>query len=127
MLFQDPYSALNPRLKVGAAQSEPVLFYRRAATRAEADEDAVLLLEAVELECGFGQRYLQQAIFVAGIPIPAGIGLQLGAAKVRKPPEPCSWIAATQSPPASFFAPPTPPETPPAARALRVLPAADHP
>ncbi len=57
MVFQDPYSALNPRLKVGAALSEPVLFYRLAATHAEADEDAALLLEAVGLERGFGQRY----------------------------------------------------------------------
>jgi peptide/nickel transport system ATP-binding protein len=57
MVFQDPYSALNPRLKVGAALSEPVLFYRLAETRPQADEDAALLLEAVGLERGFGRRF----------------------------------------------------------------------
>ena len=57
MVFQDPYSALNPRLKVGAALSEPVLFYRLAETRPQADEDAALLLEAVGLERGFGHRF----------------------------------------------------------------------
>ena len=57
MIFQDPYSALNPRLRVAAAIAEPILFYRLASTAAEAREDAALLLEAVGLERGMGGRY----------------------------------------------------------------------
>jgi len=57
MVFQDPYSALNPRLKVAKALAEPIAFYRLAANRAEATEDAALLLEAVGLERQAGERY----------------------------------------------------------------------
>jgi peptide/nickel transport system ATP-binding protein len=57
MVFQDPTSALNPRLKITAALAEPVLFYRLAATRREAAEDAALLLEAVGLDRALGGRF----------------------------------------------------------------------
>jgi peptide/nickel transport system ATP-binding protein len=57
MVFQDPYSALNPRLKVTAAVAEPVLFYQLASTQREADEDAALLLEAVGLDRSLGRRF----------------------------------------------------------------------
>ena len=40
MVFQDPYSALNPRIRVKTAMAEPIAFYRLAATQAEAEEDA---------------------------------------------------------------------------------------
>ncbi len=57
MVFQDPYSALNPRLRISTALAEPILHYRLAATRAEAREDAAILLEAVGLERTAGTRF----------------------------------------------------------------------
>jgi peptide/nickel transport system ATP-binding protein len=57
MVFQDPYSALNPRLRVASALAEPIVFYRLAATRPEAAEDAALLIEAVGLDRAAGERY----------------------------------------------------------------------
>ncbi len=57
MIFQDPYSALNPRLRIGFALAEPILFYRLASTREEAEADAGLLLEAVGLETAAAARF----------------------------------------------------------------------
>ncbi len=57
MIFQDPYASLNPRMRVGAILSEPVLFYSLAGNRAEAADDARLLLEAVGLEAGHAARF----------------------------------------------------------------------
>ena len=57
MIFQDPYSALNPRLRIASALAEPILFYRLAGSKAEAAEDAALLLEAVGLDRSTGARF----------------------------------------------------------------------
>ncbi len=57
MIFQDPYSSLNARMRVGSILSEPILFYRLAATRDEAARDVETLIEAVGMESDAAQRY----------------------------------------------------------------------
>ena len=57
MVFQDPYSALNPRLRINAAIAEPILFYKLASNAEEARQDAKTLLEAVGLPADAGSRF----------------------------------------------------------------------
>ncbi len=57
MVFQDPYSALNPRLRINNAIAEPILFYKLASNAAEAQQDAKTLLEAVGLPGDAGLRF----------------------------------------------------------------------
>ncbi|WP_411037143.1 dipeptide ABC transporter ATP-binding protein [Shinella sp. BYT-45] len=57
MVFQDPYSALNPRLRINSAIAEPILFYKLAANAEEARRDAKTLLEAVGLPADAGGRF----------------------------------------------------------------------
>ena len=57
IIFQDPYSSLNPRMTVGAAIMEPMKVHRLFASRAEREERAVWLLEKVGLEADFLRRY----------------------------------------------------------------------
>ncbi len=57
MVFQDPYSSLNPRLRIGRMLAEPILFYSPASSEKEAKEDAGLLLEAVGMDRKSADRY----------------------------------------------------------------------
>ncbi len=57
IIFQDPYSSLNPRLTVGSALTEPMLFHKLAQTPREAQERAIALLEQVGLEADHFYRY----------------------------------------------------------------------
>lgn len=57
MIFQDPASSLNPRLKVMASVAEPLL--AKGARKKEAAAQAEEILKAVGLE-GMGQRYPHQ-------------------------------------------------------------------
>ncbi|MDB5551192.1 MAG: transporter ATP-binding protein [Rhizobium sp.] len=57
MVFQDPYSALNPRMRINAAIAEPILFYKLAGNGEEARRDAATLLEAVGLSAESGSRF----------------------------------------------------------------------
>lgn len=57
MVFQDPYSALNPRMRTAAMIAEPIAFYDLASNSAQAAEDAQILLQAVGLDKDAGQRF----------------------------------------------------------------------
>lgn len=57
MVFQDPYSSLNARMRVGHAISEPIHFYRLAESRAAAAECARSLLEAAGLSGEMADRF----------------------------------------------------------------------
>ncbi len=57
MVFQDPYSALNPRMRTNNAIAEPILFYKLATDKEKARRDASILLEAVGLRAEAGTRF----------------------------------------------------------------------
>ena len=56
IVFQDPYSTLNPRMTIGEALAEPILFHR-LATRAELSGQVAQLLADVGLTAAFADRY----------------------------------------------------------------------
>lgn len=57
IIFQDPYSSLNPRLTVGSTLTEPLLFHKLVSSPAEAKDRAIALLEQVGLEAQHFYRY----------------------------------------------------------------------
>ncbi|MBM6583485.1 ABC transporter ATP-binding protein [Microvirga sp. BT689] len=57
MIFQDPYSSLNSRMRIGTILAEPILFYRLASSKAEAAADVARMIEAVGLEADAAQRF----------------------------------------------------------------------
>jgi peptide/nickel transport system ATP-binding protein/oligopeptide transport system ATP-binding protein len=56
MIFQDPNSSLNPRMRVEDIIAEPLLVHRKLGT-AERIKAAHELLEVVGLSAGYGRRY----------------------------------------------------------------------
>jgi len=56
MVFQDPYSSLNPRMSVGALVAEPLIVNRRGS-RSEQRDEVVRLLETVGLSADARVRY----------------------------------------------------------------------
>ncbi|MDO8461304.1 MAG: ATP-binding cassette domain-containing protein [Deltaproteobacteria bacterium] len=56
MVFQDPYSSLNPRMRVGEIIAEPLLIHRQI-NRSEKREKVAELLEAVGLSPNFYDQY----------------------------------------------------------------------
>ncbi|HEX8088824.1 MAG TPA: ATP-binding cassette domain-containing protein [Blastocatellia bacterium] len=56
IIFQDPYSSLNPRMRVGEIIEEPLAIHR-AGGRRERRDRAAALLSLVGLEAGHADRY----------------------------------------------------------------------
>ena len=57
IVFQDPYSSLNPRITIGAAIAEVLQVHGRAATSGQRREQVVALLEKVSLSPEHYDRY----------------------------------------------------------------------
>ncbi len=57
MIFQDPYSSLNPRMNVRRIISEPLLVNRIVTRRAELEERVAEVLGQVGLDPGYMRRY----------------------------------------------------------------------
>jgi len=57
IVFQDPYGALNPRMRVASLVAEPLTIHGIGASRAERRERAALLLEEVGLDRGALDKY----------------------------------------------------------------------
>lgn len=57
IIFQDPYSSLNPRLTIGAAITEPLKVHRLIDTEKKRREKVVELLEKVNLRAEHFHRY----------------------------------------------------------------------
>lgn len=57
IIFQDPYSSLNPRIPVGKSIMEPMKVHKLYNSDRERKEKALEILERVGLEAGFFNRY----------------------------------------------------------------------
>jgi ABC-type microcin C transport system duplicated ATPase subunit YejF len=57
IVFQDPYSSLNPRRKVGRALAEPIEVHKLASSRAEIDSRVASLLDEVGLPPDAADRF----------------------------------------------------------------------
>ncbi|HMK17372.1 MAG TPA: ABC transporter ATP-binding protein [Chitinophagaceae bacterium] len=57
LVFQDPYSSLNPRLTIGSAISEPLKVYGQYKNEKQRKEKVVDLLEKVNLDSKHFHRY----------------------------------------------------------------------
>jgi peptide/nickel transport system ATP-binding protein len=57
IIFQDPYSSLNPRMIVGEAIGEPIRVHGLAANKRQQKEKVIELLEKVNLQADHYHRY----------------------------------------------------------------------
>lgn len=57
IVFQDPYSSLNPKMSIGKAIMEPMLVHQLYATNREAKEKSIELLEKTGLQAEHFDRY----------------------------------------------------------------------
>ncbi len=57
IVFQDPYSSLNPSLTIGAAIEEPLLIHEPGLTKAERKERVMTMLKKVGLDSSHYYRY----------------------------------------------------------------------
>jgi peptide/nickel transport system ATP-binding protein len=57
IIFQDPYSSLNPRLTIGEAIAEPLLVHNIITNAKARKEHVIALLEKVSLQADYYNRY----------------------------------------------------------------------
>ncbi|MCB0507331.1 MAG: ABC transporter ATP-binding protein [Bacteroidetes bacterium] len=57
IIFQDPYSSLNPRMTIGNAILEPMLVHKKYGNDAERKDKVIELLEKVNMKAEHFQRY----------------------------------------------------------------------
>ena len=60
LIFQDPYSTLNPRMCIGELIREPLVVHRLVRTKADQIKKVHELLEAVQIDPGWYHRYPHQ-------------------------------------------------------------------
>jgi len=57
LIFQDPYSSLNPRLSIGEALIEPMKVHRVGTSKKDRKNKALQLLDSVGLDASYFTRY----------------------------------------------------------------------
>ncbi len=57
LIFQDPYSSLNPRLTIGASITEPMLVHNIGASKKQREKKVLELLDRVGLDESYYNRY----------------------------------------------------------------------
>ncbi len=57
IVFQDPYTSLNPKMRIDKIVEEPLWVHRKVHTQQAASRESSSLLESVELEAGCLKRY----------------------------------------------------------------------
>lgn len=57
LIFQDPYSSLNPRLPIGKALTEPMIVHKIGTTKKQREKKVLELLNRVGLDESFYNRY----------------------------------------------------------------------
>ena len=57
LIFQDPYSSLHPRMRIGDAIAEPLLVHQIASGKSERKERVIDMLEKVELPADCYNKY----------------------------------------------------------------------
>ena len=62
LVFQDPFSALNPRLTIGSAIEEPIKVFHQATSEKERKEKSITIIRSGEFACCFLQP-LSASIF----------------------------------------------------------------
>ena len=66
MIFQDPYSSINPRMTVSEIIGEPMRIYKTCATSADYDKEVMKLMDTVGLAARLYNTYPHELMAGAG-------------------------------------------------------------